>query len=502
MMAPAALFAANNAIRCPPCPLRLLSSQCHSPRRLHLASASGRGAATPASSLSTAWERPTVHSQESLIDHLPRRADGLANVLAIGTANPPKCITQEEYPDWFFWVTQTDHLTHLKAKMKRICTIEDSIYNTTQGRACRLIFLPVATCFRFGCLGQSQGFLQYTVQENRVFAIHHTAGGRTEIKKRYFHYDEDLIRSNPDFLDSTLPSLTARQAITATAVPELAAAAGAKAIAERGRPPSDITHLIFCTYSCTHMPGADLRLAFLLGLSPSVQRTMLNFTGCNSGAAALRLAKDVAENNRGARVLVACAETSLIFFRAPDEARTDTLVFPALFGDGAGAVVVGSDPATTTIAGTDAVEHPIFELVSSAQATIPGSDHVASTTLAECGFVYVLPKGQPSCDWNDLFWVVHPGGRAVLDGIQGSLKLDESKLSASRRVLSEYGNMSGATIIFVLDEMRRRQLKGVDQQQDGSESEMMEKEECEWGAMVGLEPGLTVETLLLRATGN
>ena len=65
------------------------------------------------------------------------------------------------------------------------------------------------------------------------------------------------------------------------------------------------------------MPGTDLRLASLLGLSPSVECTMLYFTGCNSGTAALRLAKDVAENNRGARVLVACAETSLIFFRAP-----------------------------------------------------------------------------------------------------------------------------------------------------------------------------------------
>ncbi|WVZ49465.1 hypothetical protein U9M48_000824 [Paspalum notatum var. saurae] len=472
-MAPAALFAAN-AIRCLPSPPRPLSQRHSPPRRLHLAAGgnvvsvgASRTKGCNAVKLSTAsWELPLPASQESLL-RLPRRADGLANVLAIGTANPPNCVLQEEYPDWFFRVTQSDHLTHLKAKMKRIC-------------------------------------------------------GKTEIKKRYFHYDEALIRSNPEFLDSTLPSLSARQAITATAVPELAAAAGAKAIAEWGRPPSDITHLIFCTYSCTHMPGADVRLASLLGLSPSVQRTMLYFTGCNSGAAALRLAKDVAENNRGARVLVACAETSLIFFRAPDNARADTLVFPALFGDGAGAVVVGSDPAGTT--GTDA-ERPIFELVSSAQSTIPGSDHVASTTLAECGFVYDLPRQQPSfvadnieyClvdaiwplglrgDWNDLFWVVHPGGRAVLDGIQGALKLDESKLSASRRVLSEYGNMSGATIIFVLDEMRRRcqRRKGGDQQ-DGGESEMMveKEEECEWGAMVGLGPGLTVETMLLRATGN
>jgi hypothetical protein len=51
------------------------------------------------------------------------RAEGLANVLAIGTANPANCVLQEDYPDWFFRITQTDHLTHLKAKMKKICKI-------------------------------------------------------------------------------------------------------------------------------------------------------------------------------------------------------------------------------------------------------------------------------------------------------------------------------------------------------------------------------------------
>ena len=102
-------------------------------------------------------------------------------------------------------------------------------------------------------------------------------------------------------------------------------------------------------------------------------------------------------------------------------------------------------------------------------------------------------------DWNDLFWVVHPGGRAVLEGVQDDLGLEEGKLKASRQVLSEYGNMSGATIIFVLDEMRRRRRHSHGDKKDGVED--MEKE-SEWGAMVGFGPGLTVETMLLRAMGN
>ncbi|KAL6662249.1 hypothetical protein ACP70R_000108 [Stipagrostis hirtigluma subsp. patula] len=377
-----------------------------------------------------------------------QRAEGHASVLGIGTANPSNCIPQDEYADWYFRVTKSDHLTHLKAKMKRICF-------------------------------------------------------KSAIKKRYFHHDDDLLRNNPDIVDSTRPSLDSRLDIAASAVPELAASAAAKAIAEWGRPASEITHLVLSTYSGAHMPGADLHLASLLGLSPSVQRTMLYYHGCSAASIALRVAKDIAENNRGARVLVACAELSLTFFRAPDEVRLDTLVAQALFGDGAGAVVVGSDPEP-------AAERPLFEMVSAVQATLPNTERSLSTKLSNGGMEYSLSDEVPalvannveqclvdactplglSGDWNDLFWVVHPGGRAILEGYEEALKLEHSKLTASRRVLREYGNMSGVTMIFVLDEVRRR-LRCDDGENIGKD--------CEWGAMVGLGPGLTVETMLLRA---
>ncbi|CAL4981209.1 unnamed protein product [Urochloa decumbens] len=396
---------------------------------------------------STAPKLSEVQMQE--LFRLAQRADSPAAILAIGTSNPPNCMPQDEYADWYFRVTKSEHLEELKAKMKRICD-------------------------------------------------------KSEIKKRYFHHSEELIIRHPEFLADTIPSIDTRLDITANAMPELAAVAARKAICEWGRPASEITHLVVSTYSGAHMPGADLQLASLLGINHSVQRTMLYYHGCAAASSALRVAKEIAENNRGARVLVACAELSLIFFQTPDESRHDTLVMQALFGDGGGAVIVGSDPETT-------IERPLFELVSAAQAVIPKTEHSVCLKLSKNGMDYHLSNELPmlvaenmekcladACrplslrgDWNDLFWVVHPGGRAILDSFEECLNLKQGKLSASRQVLSEYGNMSGAGTIFVLDEMRRRL------HDNHGDEDFIKK--CEWGAMVGLGPGVTVETMLMRA---
>jgi bisdemethoxycurcumin synthase len=90
-------------------------------------------------------------------------------------------------------------------------------------------------------------------------------------------------------------------------------------------------------------------------------------------------------------------------------------------------------------------------------------------------------------NWNDLFWAVHPGGRAILDNIEGELQLQPAKLAASRHVLNEYGNMSGTTIAFVLDDLRRRREKEGDQHQ-----------QLEWGVMLAFGPGITIEAMVLR----
>ena len=304
----------------------------------------------------------------------------------------------------------------------------------------------------------------------------------------------------------TRSSWTARLRISADAVPELAAAAAGRAIVEWGRQAADVTHLVVATNSGADEPGADLRLARLLGLRPAVRRTLLYLHGCSASFVAMRLAKDIAENNRGARVLVSCAHAAVLPFGAPDEAQLDALVATALFSDGAGAAIVGAGP-------TDPVERPIFRIVSSAQATLPGTEHAVGIDLGEGGVRYrmaaevlelvrgnierclvdsLAPLGPAAASggggWNGLFWAVNPGSRPLLDSYEAALGLEAGKLAASRRVLSEHGNMLAATIIFVLDEIRRRR-------QDGEE----EGEDSQWGIMSGLGPGLTIETIDLHA---
>ena len=333
-------------------------------------------------------------------------------------------------------------------------------------------------------------------------------GDKSGIKKRHFYHTEEMIGGHPEIIDRAAPSLGARQGIAADAAHSLAAEAASRAIVAWGRPAAAVTHLVVCTNAGVHEPGADLRLAGLLGLLPAVRRTLLYLHGCSAGVAALRVAKDIAENNR---VLVACTQANILLFGPPDDAHIDHLVIMALFGDGAGAVVVGKDPTGCP------VERPVFHMVSASQTTLPGTDHAVVMNLSESGLtdshlsveVPVLvrgsierclvdtlaPLGLPDAGdggWNGLFWVVHPGGRAIMDGYEAVLGLEPGKLAASRHVLSEYGNMSGATVIFVLDEIRRRRQDDADK----------EGKDCEWGVMSGLGPGLTMETVVLHATGS
>ncbi|XP_020529151.1 chalcone synthase 1 isoform X1 [Amborella trichopoda] len=320
------------------------------------------------------------------------------------------------------------------------------------------------------------------------------------IKKRYMYLTEEILKENPTVCEYMAPSLDARQDMVVVEVPKLAKEAATRAIKEWGQPKSKITHLVFCTTSGVDMPGADYQLTKLLGLRPSVKRVMMYQMGCYAGGTVLRVAKDLAENNRGARVLAVCSEITAVTFRGPSDTHLDSLVGQALFGDGAGALIVGSDPLP--------VERPIFELIWTGQTILPDSNGAIDGHLREVGLTFHLLKDVPGIisknidkalveafeplgisDWNSLFWIAHPGGPAILDQVEAKLGLKEEKLRATRHVLSEFGNMSSACVLFILDEMRRKSA------QDGCKTT---GEGLEWGVLFGFGPGLTVETVALR----
>ncbi|KAK4487312.1 hypothetical protein RD792_006080 [Penstemon davidsonii] len=283
------------------------------------------------------------------------------------------------------------------------------------------------------------------------------------IKKRYMHLTEEVFKENPNMCEYMAPSLDARQDIIVVKVPKLGKEAAQEAIKEWGQPKSNITHLIFCTTSGVDMPGADYQLIKLLGLCPSVKRFMMYHQGCFAGGTVLRMAKGLAENNVGARVLILCSEITMVTFRGPAETHLDNLVGQALFGDGAVAVIVGSEPL---VGG----ERPFFQIVSAAQTLLPNSHGAIE-------------------DWNSIFWIAHPGGPAILNQVEETLGLKPENLRSTRHVLSEYGNTS-ACVLFILDEMRKSSAKeGMSSTGEG----------LDWGVLFGFGPGLTVETVVLHS---
>nr|P24824.1 RecName: Full=Chalcone synthase WHP1; AltName: Full=Naringenin-chalcone synthase WHP1; AltName: Full=White pollen [Zea mays]CAA42763.1 chalcone synthase [Zea mays] len=375
-----------------------------------------------------------------------QRATGPATVLAIGTATPANCVYQADYPDYYFRITKSDHLTDLKEKFKRMCD-------------------------------------------------------KSMIRKRYMHLTEEFLSENPSMCAYMAPSLDARQDVVVTEVPKLGKAAAQEAIKEWGQPKSRITHLVFCTTSGVDMPGADYQLTKALGLRV-VNRLMMYQQGCFAGGTVLRVAKDVAENNRGARVMVVCSEITAVTFRGPSESHVDSLVGQALFGDGAAAGRGGADP-------DGRVERPLFQLVSAAQTILPDSEGAIDGHLREVGLAFHLLKDVPGLisknieraledafeplgisDWNSIFWVAHPGGPAILDQVEAKVGLDKARMRATRHVLSEYGNMSSACVLFILDEMRKRPAE------DGQSTT---GEGLDWGVLFGFGPGLTVETVVLHS---
>ncbi|XP_051187211.1 type III polyketide synthase A-like [Lolium perenne] len=318
----------------------------------------------------------------------------------------------------------------------------------------------------------------------------------TTVRTRYTVMSKELLDEHPELKTEGTPTLTPRLDICNAAVLELGAAAARAALGEWGRPIADITHLVYISSTDIRLPGGDLFLATRLGLTPNTVRTSLLLLGCSGGAAGLRTAKDIAENNPGSRVLVIAAETTVLGFRPPSHDRPYDLVSAALFGDGASAAIIGASPIR-------AEEDPFLELEFSRQEFLPGTDKVINGKIAEEGSDFKLGRDLPEkiesriegfCrtlmdkvgikEFNDLFWAVHPGGPAILNRLEVCLELEPDKLKISRKALMNYGNVSSNTVFYVLEYLRDELKKGAIRE--------------EWGLILAFGPGITFEGMLVR----
>lgn len=254
------------------------------------------------------------------------------------------------------------------------------------------------------------------------------------------------------FYADGLPGTTARMRTYAEAAPALSLEAIA-VLREQIRL-DGISHLIVASCTGFVAPGVDQILAARLGLSPSVERLLIGFMGCYAAVAALRTARHIVRSEPAARVLVVTVELSTLHLQDVNE--IEPLLAMLQFGDGAAAALVSADPTG-------------FALDAPFQTTLPESAELIRWDVTDSGFAMHLSGEVPAriaagladADFASAAtgghdvkaidgWAVHAGGRSILDAVEGALHLEPHALDASREVLRDYGNMSSATLMFVL----------------------------------------------------
>lgn len=328
------------------------------------------------------------------------------------------------------------------------------------------------------------------------------------IERRHSVLDElrwDAHPDDPVFFDAEsgellLPGTKVRNELYAEHATRLYVEAGRAAIeATPGIEASDVTHVI--TVSCTgfYAPGPDFMIARDLGLNPGVERYHLGFMGCYASIPALRIATQLAKADASAVVLVVSVELCTLHLRASND--PDTIVASSLFADGAGSGIVTARP---TEPGEKA-----FDLDRFATRITPVGEGDMAWKIGDHGFEMVLSNAipaiiddhitgalEPLFEHDDALaaalagdgsseaiehWAIHPGGRSILDKVESRLGLTEAQLVPARETLRDYGNMSSATVLFVL-----RNILHSDAAADGDRV-----------AAMAFGPGLTVESALL-----
>ncbi|MEV6432252.1 3-oxoacyl-[acyl-carrier-protein] synthase III C-terminal domain-containing protein [Nocardia sp. NPDC051463] len=234
-----------------------------------------------------------------------------------------------------------------------------------------------------------------------------------------------------------------------------------------GIEPADVGLLVFATSTGIIAPGVDVAVVEDLGLPRSVARLVVNFMGCAAAMNGIRTASDFVRANPDKKAMVLCIELNSVHV-VPVEDVNDAVSY-SLFGDGCGAVVIGANQgAEQAEAGTivirDNFTH-LFEGTADGIAVGVNQDAIMcelSENVPQYIYNGVAPVIGEILRRNELrqpdidVWAIHPGGPKILLQSARSLGLPPEAASTSWDVLSEYGNMSSVSLIFVLERIAGR----------------------------------------------
>jgi alpha-pyrone synthase len=244
-----------------------------------------------------------------------------------------------------------------------------------------------------------------------------------------------------------------------------------------------ITHVIVTTCTGMYAPGVDFDIVTRCGLSPSVERTMIGFMGCYAAVNGLKLARHIVRSTPDARVLLVNVELCTLHLQESHE--VEPLLSFLIFGDGCAASIVSAEPVG-------------FELGDFHAAEVPNTRDLITWRVGNTGFDMFLSGQVPNAISQGLegshaailggasvadidLWAVHPGGRSILDAVAKGFALRPDALDVSRDILRRFGNMSSATIMFVLEAMLKTAKPG------------------DRGCGMSFGPGLVAETFRFQA---
>lgn len=267
--------------------------------------------------------------------------------------------------------------------------------------------------------------------------------------------------------------------------PKLSLLAAKKALDSWGGSPELLTHIIFVSCTGVIAPGIQVFLQQTLGLRDTVNQLAINMMGCFGAFKGLDVANAYAKNNPKNRILLICTELCSLHFQKQDS--DELQIANLLFSDGAAACIIGAN--------LEQNEKPLWKIEAHCSKNIANSMDQMSWQVSDSGFIMGLKENVAShlaehcpymlkellgdtiepamCDWP-----IHPGGKNILIAFEKALGL-KNKLKHSWHVLENYGNMSSASFLFVLNELSKEAVKKP------------------WAVGFGFGPGLTFEGILL-----
>jgi alpha-pyrone synthase len=326
-------------------------------------------------------------------------------------------------------------------------------------------------------------FLPHLIQEERQLKLVQRLASKAQIDHRYTVFtpaeQENRLDADGFFVPGQFASTERRMERYKKEALRLAEIPVAKILARVADPATEITHLIVTSCTGFYAPGLDLELQKHFGLRSDLERTIIGFMGCYAAFNAMKSAWHIVRSKPEAKILIVNLE--LCSLHLQENGTAENVLGFLQFADGCAASLVSSEDTG-------------LRLERFRSAVVSDDADLIRWDVGDQGFKMVLAMDVPKALGRALpdlmpklmtaeerakmkIWAIHPGGRSILDAVQERLELRDDEMAPSREILRGFGNMSSATIMFVL------------------QSILKDSSALGPGAAMAFGPGLTVESM-------